>query len=126
MSVRNLDKLFKPEAVALISDFIVEGARDGRTVADLMQAGAHVVSRAQVMDGIADMIPEFRKMATEAGRDPSKIEITVWFPKKDAGLMKRYEDLGVSRVVFNLESEKADTIMPVIDGWAKLMAQANR
>ena len=50
-------KLNHPEAVALISDFIMEGARDGRTVADLMQAGAHVVSRAQVMDGIAEMDP---------------------------------------------------------------------
>jgi len=74
---------------------------------------------------IADMIPEFRKMATEAGRDASKIEITVWFPKKDPDLMKRYQDLGVSRVVFNLESEKADTMLPVIDGWATLMRQVN-
>jgi probable F420-dependent oxidoreductase len=74
---------------------------------------------------IADMIPEFRKMATEAGRDASKIEITVWFPKKDADLMKRYQDLGVSRVVFNLESEKADAVLPVIDGWATLMRQVN-
>jgi urease subunit gamma len=48
----------------VISDFIMEGARDGRTVADLMQAGAHVVSRAQVMDGIADMIPEIQVEAT--------------------------------------------------------------
>jgi probable F420-dependent oxidoreductase len=74
---------------------------------------------------IADMIPEFRKMATEAGRDASKIEITVWFPKKDADVMKRYQDLGVSRVVFNLESEKADTILPVIDSWSSLMRQVN-
>ena len=74
---------------------------------------------------IADMIPEFRKMATEAGRDASKIEITVWFPKKDPDLMKRYQDLGVSRVVFNLESEKADSVLPVIDGWATLMRQVN-
>jgi probable F420-dependent oxidoreductase len=74
---------------------------------------------------IADMIPEFRKMATEAGRDPKSIDITVWFPKQDAGLMKRYQDLGVSRVVFNLESEKADALMPVIDGWATLMRRVN-
>ena len=74
---------------------------------------------------IADMIPEFRKMATEAGRDPKSIDITVWFPKQDADLMKRYQDLGVSRVVFNLESEKSDTILPVIDGWATLMRQVN-
>ncbi|NVK33386.1 MAG: urease subunit gamma, partial [Rhodobacteraceae bacterium] len=49
-------KLNHPEAIALISDFVVEGARDGRSVADLMEAGAHVISRDQVMDGIAEMI----------------------------------------------------------------------
>ncbi len=64
---RRLDrgvKLNHPEAVALITDFIVEGARDGRTVADLMEAGAHVITRAQVMDGIAEMIPEIQVEAT--------------------------------------------------------------
>jgi probable F420-dependent oxidoreductase len=74
---------------------------------------------------IADMIPEFRKMATEAGRDPNSIEMTVWFPKQDADLMKRYQDLGVARVVFNLESEKADTVLPVIDRLGTLMRQVN-
>jgi urease subunit gamma len=57
-------KLNHPEAVALISDFIVEGARDGRTVAELMQAGAHVISRTQVMDGIAEMIHDIQVEAT--------------------------------------------------------------
>lgn len=57
-------RLNHPEAVALITDFIMEGARDGRTVADLMEAGAHVVTRAQVMDGIAEMIPEIQVEAT--------------------------------------------------------------
>jgi urease subunit gamma/beta len=51
-------KLNHPEAIAIISDFIVEGARDGRTVADLMQAGAQVLTRAQVMQGIPEMILE--------------------------------------------------------------------
>jgi probable F420-dependent oxidoreductase len=74
---------------------------------------------------IADMIPEFRKMATEAGRDPKSIEITVWFPKQDPELMKRYEDLGVARVVFNLDSEKADKVLPVIDSLAGLMRKVN-
>jgi urease subunit gamma len=57
-------KLNHPEAVALISDFILEGARDGRTVAELMEQGAHVLNRAQVMDGIAEMIPEIQVEAT--------------------------------------------------------------
>ena len=57
-------KLNHPEAVALISDFILEGARDGRTVAELMEAGAHVISREQVMDGIAEMIHEIQVEAT--------------------------------------------------------------
>jgi urease gamma subunit len=57
-------KLNYPEAVALISDHVVEGARDGRSVADLMSDGAHVVGRDQVMDGIADMVGEIQVEAT--------------------------------------------------------------
>ena len=57
-------RLNHPEAIALISDFVVEGARDGRSVADLMQAGAHVVTRDQVMDGIAEMIADIQVEAT--------------------------------------------------------------
>ncbi|MEZ5666615.1 MAG: urease subunit gamma [Alphaproteobacteria bacterium] len=57
-------KLNHPEAIALITDFVVEGARDGRSVADLMEAGAHVVTREQVMDGIAEMIHDVQVEAT--------------------------------------------------------------
>lgn len=57
-------KLNHPEAIALITDFVVEGARDGRSVADLMEAGAHVVSRTQVMEGIAEMIHDVQVEAT--------------------------------------------------------------
>jgi urease gamma subunit len=57
-------KLNHPEAIALISDFVVEGARDGRTVAELMEAGAHVITRDQVMSGIAEMIHDVQVEAT--------------------------------------------------------------
>lgn len=57
-------KLNHPEAIALITDFIVEGARDGRNVVDLMEEGGRVLSRDQVMDGIADMIYDIQVEAT--------------------------------------------------------------
>ena len=57
-------KLNYPEAVALITDVVVEGARDGRSVAELMSAGAEILTRAQVMDGIAEMIHEIQVEAT--------------------------------------------------------------
>lgn len=57
-------KLNYPEAVALISDFVVEGARDGRSVAELMEAGAHVIAADQVMDGIAELIHDVQVEAT--------------------------------------------------------------
>lgn len=57
-------KLNHPEAIALISDFVVEGARDGRSVSELMQDGAKVIARDQVMSGIAEMIHDVQVEAT--------------------------------------------------------------
>jgi urease subunit gamma len=57
-------KLNHPEAVALITDFVVEGARDGRSVAELMRDGGTVLKREQVMDGVADMVHEIQVEAT--------------------------------------------------------------
>jgi urease subunit gamma len=57
-------RLNYPEAVALITDFVLQGARDGKSVAELMRDGATVLSRAQVMEGIAEMIPEIQVEAT--------------------------------------------------------------
>ena len=57
-------KLNHPEAIALITDFVVEGARDGRNVAELMRDGAAVISRDQVMEGIAEMIHDIQVEAT--------------------------------------------------------------
>ena len=57
-------KLNYPEAVALITDFVIEGARDGRSVADLMEAGAHVVKLEDCMEGIAEMVIDVQVEAT--------------------------------------------------------------
>ena len=57
-------KLNYPESVALISAFIMEGARDGETVASLMEAGRHVLTRDQVMEGVPEMIPDVQVEAT--------------------------------------------------------------
>ena len=57
-------KLNYPEAVALITSAILEGARDGKTVAELMSYGSTIITRAEVMEGIAEMIPEIQVEAT--------------------------------------------------------------
>ncbi|MBY5989459.1 MULTISPECIES: urease subunit gamma [Roseovarius] len=57
-------KLNYPEAIALITDAVVEGARDGRSVADMMEAGAEVVSRGDCMEGVPEMIHEVQVEAT--------------------------------------------------------------
>jgi len=70
-------RLNHPEAIALITDAVVEGARDGRSVADMMQAGAQVISRAQCMEGVPEMIPEVQVEATFP--DVTKL-VTVHYP----------------------------------------------
>lgn len=57
-------KLNHPEAIALICDAVVEGARDGRSVADMMQYGASIITRDECMEGIAEMIPDVQVEAT--------------------------------------------------------------
>src|SRR4051794_4064536 len=74
-------KLNHPEAVALVTDFVVEGARDGRSVADLMEAGAQVLTADQVMDGVAEMIHDVQVEATFP--DGTKL-VTVHHPIRGA------------------------------------------
>ncbi|MFC5069333.1 urease subunit gamma [Flaviflagellibacter deserti] len=74
-------KLNHPEAVALITDYVVEGARDGRSVADLMEGGAHVLTTDQVMEGISEMIHDIQVEATFP--DGTKL-VTVHHPIRGA------------------------------------------
>lgn len=57
-------RLNHPETVALLSCWVIEGARDGRSVAELMEAGRHVLTRDDVMDGVAELVPDVQVEAT--------------------------------------------------------------
>lgn len=63
--------------------------------------------------------PEFRKMVTEAGRDPATLPITVYGVAEDLDLLKRYRDAGTARVIVEVPSAKADEVLPVLDRWAE-------
>jgi len=70
---------------------------------------------------VLGVLPEFRKMAAEAGRAPETVPITVFGVAEDADLIKRYRDAGVARIIFNLPAAKSDEVLPVLDRCAALM-----
>ena len=74
---------------------------------------------------IADVLPKFREMAREAGRDPASIEITMFGLGEDLDRVKRLAEMGVARVVPMFPPEKADTVLPIVDRWTKIMRQVN-
>ncbi|MBY0329058.1 MAG: LLM class F420-dependent oxidoreductase [Acetobacteraceae bacterium] len=76
-----------------------------------------ITGRAPMENALA----KFRELAKEMGRDPAELPITAFGAAEDADLLKRYRDLGVSRVVVSLDSEKEDAILPVLDRWAALI-----
>ncbi len=71
------------------------------------------------------LLPEFRKMVTDAGRDPASIPISVWGVAQDADLIKKYGDAGVSRIIFQLPAAKADEVLPLLDKCAGVIRQVN-
>ena len=70
---------------------------------------------------VIKLLPDFKKLVTEAGRDPATLPITVFGVPEDKDLIKRYGDAGVARLVFNLNPAKADEVLPALDRHAGLM-----
>lgn len=82
------------------------------------------ISRQQYSD-VTEFLGRFRQMVAEAGRDPDSFPITAWSSAENADSLKRYRDLGIVRACVSLPSEKEDTILPVLDRWAKLIRAVN-
>jgi probable F420-dependent oxidoreductase len=74
---------------------------------------------------LVDLIPRFRQMAAQDGRDPASLKISIGGQAPDVDLIKRYQDLEVERVSVSLLSEKQDTILPVLDQWVAVMRAVN-
>ncbi len=74
---------------------------------------------------IVGLIPRFRQMAAEAGRDPASLPITAWYPARDLALMHRYHELGVERAVFTVPSATAEIVLPALDEIGALMVSVN-
>jgi probable F420-dependent oxidoreductase len=74
---------------------------------------------------LTDVIPRFRQMAAEAGRDPAAMQITIGGQAPDAALIARYQALDVQVVSPSLPSEKEDTILPILDQWVAVMREVN-
>jgi probable F420-dependent oxidoreductase len=74
---------------------------------------------------LIELLPRFRQMCAEGGRDPDKMDISIGGQQPDVDVVKRYRDAGVNRVSTSLPSEKADTILPLLDGWMSVMRALN-
>ena len=75
-------------------------------------------------DSIAAKLPELRKLAKEAGRDPDELEVTVFGIPPDADVVRGYADAGISRLVFGLPPAGADQVLPLLDRQVELMEKA--
>ena len=75
---------------------------------------------------VSEVLQSFKQMATEAGRDPQSLPVSLFAVPENPDLLQRYRDLGVARAIVYLNSEKADKILPVLDRWAGLIRQAGR
>ena len=110
----------KPHPPVIVGGAFPYGARRAISYGD----GWVPHARRPAYGDVLGMLPEFRRMAVEAGRDPATLPITVFGVAEDGDLIKRYQDAGVARVLFNLTPAKAAEVLPVLDRCARLMRQA--
>jgi probable F420-dependent oxidoreductase len=76
----------------------------------------------QTYADVGEFLPQFRQMATEAGRDPVSLPITIFRVEEDLDRLRHYQDIGVARAVISVPAAKADEILPLLDRWAALIA----
>ncbi len=107
----------KPHPPVIIGGAFPYGARRALAIGDGWMPH---IKRPQY-DDVTEFLPKVREMAQEAGRDPHTLPITAWGVGDDADRLKRYRDLGITRAVVSLPSEKSDTILPLLDRWADLI-----
>ena len=112
--------LQKPHPPVIVGGAFPHGARRAIAFGD----GWVPHARRPEYGDVLPLLPQFRTLATEAGRDPATLPITVFGVPQDADLLARYRDAGVARVVFNLDPAKADEVLPVLDRCAALMRRA--
>ncbi len=74
-------------------------------------------------EDVTAFLPEFRKLAEAAGRDPATLPVTIFSAPEDLATLRRYRDAGVVRAVVSLPSEQTDSVLPILDRWAKLIPQ---
>jgi probable F420-dependent oxidoreductase len=111
----------KPHPPVIVGGAYPYGARRAIAYGD----GWMPHARRPAYGDVLGLLPEFRKMAAEAGRDPASIPITIFGVAEDLDLINRYREAGVGRLVFNLPPARAEDVLPVLDRCARLMRQAS-
>jgi probable F420-dependent oxidoreductase len=106
----------KPHPPVIVGGGFPYGARRALRYGDGWVPNA---SRPQYED-VAQFLPQFRRMATEAGRDPQSVAVTIFGAAENRDRLLKYREEGVARVVVSLPSEKAQQVLPVLDRWAEL------
>jgi len=109
----------KPHPPVIVGGAFPYGARRAIAYGD----GWVPHARRPAYGDVLNLLPQFRAMVKEAGRDPLGLPITVFGVPEDADVIARYRDAGVARVVFNLQPAKADEVLPALDRCAKLFTR---